>query len=879
MYARYIPPAKGSAPAPKAPSPAPEPTPEEVRPTEEPAQVGSQGFTYSRYIPKSKPVSAPKPITILSADDVPDGSSPLAAKKKRKATEDIRDQSPIGLKKFKEDAVPEAQELKEEKESKEVRKAKKDKAKNKSRETKDAVAGDEKPASKKTTSSKKRDEPITNGDTRDDEYDREPAHEPTTEAMDIDILNGTEAKASESKAAKSDRKKRKEKRALEKQQAQQDIGHDDELEEKLAEAERHRSIMERKTKSLKLAEKVADTTEDDAMDIDPADIHGLEPLPQPEPVIFDNAEPGYETLPQWLAQPIRVSPDHKTTWEDVDLLPKAARFLEEKGFENAFAVQTAAIPLLMPTSKQQPGDVLISAATGSGKTLAYALPIVRDISSGVVTRLRALVVLPTRELVGQAQDVFELCAKAFQGGGRKRVRIGVSFGGQLLKNEQDALVERETRFDPEQYAKIKQEIQSRRAAELGLEDGDEDALDADFDETDSRLGTWDGDVVDFSSKVDVLICTPGRLVEHLEQTAGFSLDYIRWLVVDEADKLLSQTFQGWLDTVLEKFKTRLYGARQFPEMDYEGVRKVVLSATLTRDLGLLNQLSLRRPRLVVLEAGEDTRVIEHSLPAQLREYAVRVHETNLKPLYLLDLINDGHMSGTHVPVQPVKQAEQDEDSDDTSSDGSSSSSSSDSDSDSDSDSSSDSSSASEATPTPSNAPLAKSTGAHIPTSLIFTKSNESALRLSRLLTILSPSLTSHIATITSTTPTSQRRKLLRNFASPNSPLRLIVASDLVARGIDIRNLDHVINYDLPASVAGYVHRVGRTARAGKSGAAWTLVADEESGWFWGKIAKARGIERAQKVERLRIEEMGEDRVGEYEEALEKLGKEAVERRK
>jgi ATP-dependent RNA helicase DDX51/DBP6 len=266
--------------------------------------------------------------------------------------------------------------------------------------------------------------------------------------------------------------------------------------------------------------------------------------------------------------------------------------------------------------------------------------------------------------------------------------------------------------------------------------------------------------------------------------------------------------------------------------------------------------------LVVLETGEDTRVIEHSLPSQLKEFAVRVHETNLKPLYLLDMLNDGHMTGISEPPAPRRQTA--EDSDDTSSEGSS-------DSDSDSDTSS---AATEASPTPTKA----TAGSHLPTCLIFTKSNESALRLSRLLTILSPSLTRHIATITSTTPTSQRRKLLRSISLPSSPLRLLVASDLVARGIDIRNLDHVINYDLPASVAGYVHRVGRTARAGRSGCAWTLVADEESGWFWGKIAKAKGIERMQRVERVRVEEMGEDRVGEYEDALERLGKEAVKRR-
>ncbi|KAH8177867.1 DEAD/DEAH box helicase domain-containing protein [Sarocladium implicatum] len=864
MYARYIPPAKSSAPGPRAASPpqaepptipssAPASSPAQALP--QPAQVGGHGFTYSRYIPGSKSRVGPTPIAIEPADGLPDGSSPLAAKKKRKAADDLRELSPVGVKKQKEiERMVLAEDTPTTKtDSKEARKSKrKDKSKQ-SQEDEDATPS-------KKTKSKSR-EPANDAISKDG-----------TDAMDVDNDEDTEDKA----LKKAERQRRKEKRLKEKQQPDQDGTQDEALEGQLAEAERHKSILERKSKSLKLASKATPTTEDDAMDVDPADIHDLAPLPQPEPVVIDSSQPGFETLPPWLAQPIRVDPQHKTPFGDLDVLPKAARFLEEKGFTDAFAVQTATIPLLMPTSKQQPGDVLISAATGSGKTLAYALPIVRDLSSGVVTRLRALVVLPTRELVGQAQDVFELCAKAYQGGGRKRVRIGVSYGGQLLRNEQEALIEKETRFNPDEWKRIQGEWKAKKAVELGIEPEDLDPSDMELEEPDPRLGAWQGDVVDFSSKVDVLICTPGRLVEHLEQTAGFSLDYVRWLVVDEADKLLSQSFQGWLDTVLDKFKTDLFGARDFPEMDYKGVRKVVLSATLTRDLGLLNQLALRRPKLVVLETGEETAMVEHSLPAQLKEYAVRVHETNLKPLYLLDLINGGHMgSEGKLTAAPSQRAQAEDDSDATSSDGSSTSS----DSDSDSDSTSSSGSDSEAEPTPSKAPRAKSSGSHIPTSLIFTKSNESALRLSRLLTILSPALTSHIATITSTTPTSHRRKLLRSFASPSSPLRLIVASDLVARGIDIRSLDHVVNYDLPASVAGYVHRVGRTARAGRGGSAWTLVADEESGWFWGKIAKAKGIERAQKVERVRIEEMGEESVKEYEDALEKLGREAVEKRR
>lgn len=642
---------------------------------------------------------------------------------------------------------------------------------------------------------------------------------------------------------------------------------------------RHKAVMERKEKSLKIAIEAAKNLQETP--VEEGEVFGLEPLPQPDQKPEDDTKPTYDTLPSWLSAPIRVSQSTRTNFADIGILPKAASALQEKGYAEAFAVQTAAIPLLLPTSKAVPGDLLVSAATGSGKTLAYALPIVRDISQGSLTRLRALVVLPTRELVRQAQEVFELCSKVYEGGDRKRVRIGIAVGSQSIKFEQDALLESESRYDPEEYQQLQQEAEST----TNITTVDKDP----------RLGQWEGEVIDFNSKVDVLICTPGRLVEHLEQTPGFGLDYVRWLVVDEADKLLAQTFQGWLEVVMEKFHANKFGARDFPDMAYTGVRKIILSATLTRDLSLLNQLGLRRPQLIVLDSDVDAGVSEHALPNLLKEFAIRVHDVNLKPLYLLDLLRGSHMfaqdSNSLPKIEEAKEETSASDTSSSSSDSSSDSSSeSDSDSDSssddssdtssDSDSSSDSSDSSSSSDSDSDSePPPPTKTKRLPTALIFTKSNESALRLSRLLTLLDKSLTQHISTITSTTPTSVRRKTLRSFADPSSPIKLVIASDLVGRGVDIPKLGHVINYDLPPSAPGYVHRVGRTARAGRAGCAWTLVGDAESGWFWGKIAKGTGIRRAQKVARIMIDEMPESRVEDYEKSLQKLSKEAFDKRK
>lgn len=853
MYARYIPPSKGQevSKEPVTIPPAPAPVPELPR----------DGFSYSRFIPGAK--SAAKPVEVPSIIHFGDEPNSPIPKRKRDDAELPGEQRQPDSKKSKRPSAQEAEAPLASKKSK--------KDKKKSKENGIVPMDVDEPSSQPTADAEKDEVTDSKKDRKDKkkkkQKDTEDTAEPELENEDIPMadaeppVNGDKSVLPAEADTATEKKKRKEKKKKPSDPVPVDIAPKDDKDDP-----RHKSVLERKVKSLKLATETAHDIGDAESLVDEGELHGLEPLPQPEPTAADTSKPAYETLPSWMAAPIRVSQDTRTPFTDLGLIPKAARALEEKGFKDAFAVQTAAIPLLLPSSKHRTGDLLISAATGSGKTLAYALPIVRDISQGVVTRLRALVVLPTRELVKQAQEVFELCAKAYEGGDRKRVRIGIAIGSQMLRHEQEHLVESETRYNPEVYKKLQEQRRMKRISD-GL-----DEIDLDADDVDERLGTWEGEVVDFMSKVDVLICTPGRLVEHVEQTAGFDLDYVRWLVVDEADKLLAQSFQGWLEIILEKFQTNKFSARDFPDMDYSGVRKVVLSATLTRDLSLLGQLALRRPQLIVLEGDGDVQVAEHSLPGLLKEFAIRVHDANLKPLYLLDLLQGQHMisqtpkSALEISKEADGASESDSSSDASDSDPTSSS---DSDSDTDSDSNSESKPPSRPTQRTSQLPIA----------LIFTKSNESALRLSRLLTLLDKSMETQISTLTSTTPTHIRRKTLRAFTEPSSPVRLIIASDLVARGIDIPKLDHVVNYDLPPSVAGYVHRVGRTARAGRPGCAWTLVGDDESGWFWGKIAKGKGVRRAQKVERTRIEEMGEEQVQDYEAALEKLGKEAMESRR
>lgn len=823
MYNRYVPPTKPKAATSQSSPAVPKPQ-QDVQPASQLQEVGSvPAASYTQYVPARKPKSREL--------------SP-ASKRKHEESFDVE-----------ETPAPQPK---------------------KSKVAETAPAGDAQNTAngvpKKTEKQKKRKSTNSEGTLDAPESSDDEQEAPTIGDDEIDAA----ATTTSTKRKKEKRDKPKKKRDLEENDTE-DQPQDG------RKASRHASIMAKKDKALQAAPEAGDA---DAMDIDesedPEDLemHGLEPLPQPEPVAIDTSRPTYDTLPSWLSAPIRVAPDTRTPFTELGINAKAAKILEGKGFKDAFAVQTAAVPLLLPSCKHRQGDLLVAAATGSGKTLAYALPIVKDLSQGQVTRLRALIVLPTRELVNQAQEVFQLCANAFDGREAKRVRAGISIGSQQLKQDQASLVEKTERYDPQAY---KQAVDRDQKSWALVEDLDSEG---EGDRSSKPVaGRLPDHVVDYNSKVDVLICTPGRLVDHINHTPGFSLDFVRWLVVDEADKLLAQSFQGWLDIVMPKLQTSKFSARDFAGSNLSGVRKVILSATLTRDLSLLGGLQLRRPQLIVLEGGQGDdkpQTAEHTLPSLLKEAAVRVYNSSLKPLYLLDLLQGDQLlsptaASTPAPSQKPEDDTSSEEDSDTSSSGS----------DSDSDSDSDDTSSSEGS---EDAPVKSTKKSFNKTVLIFTKSNEAALRLSRLLALLRPDMSALIGTLTSTQKTSHRRRVLSAFTSGS--LRILVASDLVARGIDLPTLDNVINYDLPASAAGYVHRVGRTARAGRPGKAITLVETRESGWFWGAVGKWPGIRRHTDVGRLRIGDKDADnsgfdgdRVKKYQKALEELGREAGEVKK
>ncbi|PQE09986.1 atp-dependent RNA helicase dbp6 protein [Rutstroemia sp. NJR-2017a BVV2] len=696
----------------------------------------------------------------------------------------------------------------------------------------------------------------------------------TTE-HNLDVAENTNGASAESddRSEKKDgrRKKRKDGETAETEQETED--------------RRYKKLLEKREKSLKKAEKRArkeaekgDNGKDADEEEEPKELHDLVPLPQPEPV-SELPPPSLEsTLPTWLASPILVSPTATAQFSELGIDENATKVLQAKGFNEAFAVQAAVLPLLLSGPQQKPGDVLVAAATGSGKTLSYVLPMTEDISGNTITRLRGLIVMPTRELVSQAREVCEICANAYGTGSRKRIKIGTAVGNETFKVEQSSLMEDQYVYDPEKYREQVRRLEARwENSDAGTDDEDNNLVD-------EAISTIPDHIIQPVSKVDILICTPGRLVEHLKSTPGFTLQYVKWLIIDEADKLLDQSFQQWLSIVITALGEQNDLLR--PINDRDRIRKIILSATMTRDLGQLTSLKLYRPKLVVLEGSSDgteendTKSAQaHVLPSLLIESAIKVDDEDLKPLYLLNILTENKMLGAEDESDSDSSSDSESDSS-SSSDDDSSDDSSDSDSDSESDASSSASSVASNTATrdsvkpKANPKLQSQEPRGV---LIFTKSNETAVRLGRLIALIHPSYSSRIGTLTSTTRSSTRKTYLNAFHS--GKLSILVASDLVSRGLDLPNLAHVINYDVPGSVTSYVHRVGRTARAGKPGHAWTMFSGTEARWFWHEIARSEGIRRAggKKVERVNVDakKFAEEEKEAYERALEELGREAM----
>lgn len=441
----------------------------------------------------------------------------------------------------------------------------------------------------------------------------------------------------------------------------------------------------------------------------------------------------------WMRSPVDVSKFEEYPLDILPFLdPRLKMALQNMGFKTLFPVQIAVWQeTIGPGAFER--DLCINSPTGSGKTLAYALPIVQLLSTRAVKCLRALVVLPTRDLALQVKQVFAAIAPAMG------LSVGLAVGQSSIADEISELIKK-----PEHEAGICYDPQ--------------DVLQ------------------ELQSSVDILVATPGRLMDHITTTKGFTLEHLCYLVVDETDRLLRESYQSWLPTVLKltrpydeslvpgvnnflpyasgSLKTirRCGVERGFKGKSYPRLAKMVLSATLTQDPSKLAQLNLHHP--LFLTTGQR----RYQLPEKLESYKL-ICVSKLKPLYLVAVLQ--HLGGEKC--------------------------------------------------------------------IVFTSSVESTHRLCTLLNFFGD-LKVKIKEYSGLQRQSVRSKTLKAFRE--GEIQVLVSSDAMTRGMDIEGVRNIINYDMPAYVKTYVHRAGRTARAGQTGRCITLLRTHEVKRFKKLLQKA-----------------------------------------
>ena len=309
-------------------------------------------------------------------------------------------------------------------------------------------------------------------------------------------------------------------------------------------------------------------------------------------------------------------------------------------------------------------DVLGSAETGSGKTAAFGLPLLQRLMNQPRGKTRALVLAPTRELADQIAKHVTLLAK------HTNVTVAAIYGGVGFRPQLSAL---------------------KRGA-------------------------------------DILVATPGRLLDHLTQKTA-RLHDVEILVLDEADRMLDM---GFLPDV-RRIIAQIPANRQ----------TLFFSATLPPQISGLVREILRDPVRVELAAK--------AAPVQTLSQTLYAVPQEKKTDLLVELLKSNSIFSAIAFTRTKARANR----------------------------------------------LAAALQKHrIPVNLIHGDRSQ-----------------------------SQRTRALENFKQGH--YRVLVATDIAARGIDISALGHVINYDVPLVAADYLHRVGRTARAKASGDAITFVSSDE----------------------------------------------------
>lgn len=355
-------------------------------------------------------------------------------------------------------------------------------------------------------------------------------------------------------------------------------------------------------------------------------------------------------------------------FKDLAIIQPILNALEAEGYTHPTPIQEQAIPILL-----QGKDLLGCAQTGTGKTAAFAIPIIQLLhleqeKNKDHRKIKALVVTPTRELAIQIGDSFTTYGKY------TNIKNTVIFGG------------------------VGQDAQTR----------------------------------ELSRGVDVLIATPGRLLDLMNQ--GYvKLNDIQFCVLDEADHMLDMGFIHDIKKIIAKLPSK----RQ----------SLFFSATMPPAIVELSKKILGNPERITIKPEQAT--------AEKVEQAVYYVSKKSKPKLLIHLIQAS-------PKESV---------------------------------------------------------------LVFSRTKHGANKIVKILD--KAQITS--AAIHGNKSQGARQLALNNFKNGKS--KVLIATDIAARGIDVEELSLVINYDLPNIPETYVHRIGRTGRAKASGIALSFCDNEEKAFL------------------------------------------------
>lgn len=363
------------------------------------------------------------------------------------------------------------------------------------------------------------------------------------------------------------------------------------------------------------------------------------------------------------------------------------------GFENFTKVQQLSIPIILSRK-----DILIKSPTGSGKTLAYALPIIHQLHQ-IVPKINrsdgpyAVVLLPTRELALQSYEVFEYLCHTFVW-----IVPGLIVGGEKRKAEKSRI----------------------------------------------RKG------------INIVIATPGRLLDHLTATKSLSLKNVSYVIFDEADRLLDLGFQDSIVNILKVVKEQS-----------KGHQTVLLSATLNPKVENLASISLKTPISIdttkedaesldeqeTISGEKSTASSKYVTPNTLKQYFAIV-PAKLRLVALVSFLlkfgfQDGH--GKLIVFFSSKSS---------------------------------------------------------------TELHHSILN-NQIVKDLCSSTSCDVYKLHGDMQQHMRNDVFKKFKK--SSQGILLCTDVAARGLDLPQVNWIIQYSCPSQIDDYVHRVGRTARIGAAG--------------------------------------------------------------